>query len=400
MKKFLSVSFLLAILFANFSFGNLVMQQQNVPVTKEDIWAYQIIKRNADANNLADPDKIWPNQYLYYFLPDGSDTTTLIARGDNQTKVVKRIIEEKNLTELWSRKTPSLPVLPENDEPAKKWMSEITKDLSWLLYFIVVLFFLLFLFFIYNEISKKNRNSKNYAVTAGPAQVPGGVNDQGAYGRLNQIIASRFSNDARQRPRNVRRVNVNGTFKVYYAGAPLWWKMIHGSNPYFKIVNIKDPIVAYAGEITVGEREQTIYFLQECGNDAVQGNYMVNESNPFFINADGSPSSSNATQEVFEKDSASPEQIAEAKKSLEEKAKTEKVEKLNEVNGSESFQVNMKMLGILEGEVSKNDIHDLSMKSSPDGSFDVKIVYFDPNIKGQKSQKTDDKTEKTEGKEK
>lgn len=385
MKKVFLLS-VLAILFANFSFGSWAIKQY-APVTKEDVWAYQIIQHNASVNRLSDPNLIFPGWSLYYKLPDGSDTITNIVKGDNQTKVVKRIIQEKNLL----NPEPTLPVLPENIEPAKKGMSEFIRDFSWLAYVLVILFFLLFLFFIYNEISKKNRNSKNYAVTAGPAQVPGGVNDQGAYGRLNQIIASRFSNDTQQKPRNVRRTNVNGTFRVYYAKAPLWWNILYYDRPYSKVINIVDPIVAYAGEITVDGQDQTIYFLQPCGNDAVQGNYMVNESNPVYLNSDGSPVLANETQEVFEKDSASPEQIAEAKKSLEEKARIAKNDEV--LIDVEVLKVASEHNAIAVDFLKTTSAHKVTLEVVLPSGASVTTILETKNQPGKTDKKTDEKTE-------
>jgi len=97
---------------------------------------------------------------------------------------------------------------------------------------------------------------------------------------MREVAQNRFPG-ARLDIRNIRRGRLSGLATVHYAsGSPR------------KLNLIGTP--AYAGEVMVNDRTETIYFLQGCGNDARQGNYMSGNNLVFepdvVINEDGSES--------------------------------------------------------------------------------------------------------------
>ncbi len=126
----------------------------------------------------------------------------------------------------------------------------------------ILVIILIFLVFFWEHIKpKKNKENEN-PVTAGTPQVPGGINDNGAQNRINEIAREQYGNTANIVVRNIRRGRLSGSATVFYADKP------NGEKRTF------ENVIGYAGEITVDGKEQTVYFLQGCGNDVRRGNYM------------------------------------------------------------------------------------------------------------------------------
>ena len=138
---------------------------------------------------------------------------------------------------------------------------------------ILLLFIIWLIFFLLKRSNKLNADP----ITAGPPQIEGGVNDASAHSRMEELIQSRFPGAGFQ-IRNIRRGRLSGLAEVHYAsGDP-------------KKLRLNDQ-PAYAGEIIVNDHEETIYFLQGCGNDARIGNYMSGElifTPDVIVNEDGS----------------------------------------------------------------------------------------------------------------
>lgn len=106
------------------SFVGVSVFGQDAPVTPKDKLADAIIRYNAP-NGLANPDSIWPGQMLYYYLPDGSDTTIYPVFGDNQTSLVKGVIDKKGL--LDPKPEPSYNGEPYSQKAIDEWSDSVGK---------------------------------------------------------------------------------------------------------------------------------------------------------------------------------------------------------------------------------------------------------------------------------
>ena len=158
-------------------------------------------------------------------------------------------------------------------------------DLVATLVFLALILLVILVYVVLRIGRERNANP----VTAGKPQVPGGVTNEGTYGRLREIVQARYPG-ARMEIRNIRRSNLSGRFRVFYASAPhpRLWKFLHGNEPYSKVINVVNT-PGYVGEVTVNGRELTISFLQACGNDTSES-YMVQETDSVRVNEDGSES--------------------------------------------------------------------------------------------------------------
>lgn len=269
MKKFF---FFLALTLFSVVFFPAFGQKQ---YTDEQIRVGQLVLGNMTNNpHISNPDSICPGQPLFYRLEDGFDTTVIVKPGDTQEGILTPIVEKKHFGVIVNEPV-EFYQLPEVD--SSKGKDSFT--IPWYVWIILVLLSLLVLWgggilFIADR-------RKADPVYAGPAQVPGGVSDSGAYSRMREVAQNRFPG-ARLDIRNIRRGRLSGLAMVHYAsGSPR------------KLNLIGTP--AYAGEVMINDRTETIYFLQGCGNDARQGNYMSGNNLVFepdvVINEDGSESS-------------------------------------------------------------------------------------------------------------
>lgn len=405
MKK----SFLLSVLvicFASFSFGNLVMRQKDAPVTQEDIWAYRIIQRNASVNNLANPNDIWPGQWLYYYLPDGSDTTARIVKDDNQTKVVKRIIKEKNLAELWSKKIPSVPTLIEEDKDlAQKGISEVLHRfplLGWLIITVGLLIVIIAIIILINNIitflinEKKAKQKKEESkfspdpTKEGKPFVEGGVKNESEADH-HFVNMARRSNPGL----NPSKIVIKDKEKVYIStpnGESAVVEFADGTKDDLCFRNVIGWIAMVS--IDGGKTFKREAFFQDCGNPVYSRTSMIEDGLILTKEPIVFGDEQNQTQEVFEKDSVSPEQITEAKKSLEEKAKTAEAEKQKEVSiDSELLKVASEHTTLSGSFLQLTNAHKVTLEVTlPNGSV-IKTVLETKIEKSDK--KTENKTEET-----
>jgi len=242
--------------------------------TDQQIRVGQLVLGNRTNNpHVSNPDSICPGQPLFYRLEDGFDTAVIVKPGDTQEGILTPIVEKKHLGVVVNEPV-EFYQLPE----VNSIKSKDSFTIPWYGWIILVLISLLILWgggILFIEDRRKAD-----PVNAGPAQVPGGVRDSGAYSRMREVAQNRFPG-ARLDIRNIRRGRLSGLATVHYAsGSPR------------KLNLIGTP--AYAGEVMVNDRTETIYFLQGCGNDARQGNYMSGNNLVFepdvVINEDGSES--------------------------------------------------------------------------------------------------------------
>ena len=313
---------------------------------------------NAQHNGIYDPNKIWPGQTLNFFFEDGTQYEITVLPGDTETDILREIIElEKEhgpvvaypypVEDTVPSLSPSQPINFSTPEPFPWWSSF---PWGWLLFAIAVSALLIKL------LQMRYTARRQDPITAGAPQVPGGVKDAMAHNRVLEIAQSRFPG-AQINVRNIRRVWLSGLANVFYAGDKQ------------KKLRLKD-VSAYAGEAEINGREETIYFLQGCGNDVRQGNYMTGdlEFRPeVIINQDGSESPIPEAVEVMA------EQITEEQPNLPAPVVT---------LGSETHQRKMKILEILSGETGNSELHKIIIEEAADGSFKAQIEYkYEPRKK-------------------
>lgn len=332
MKKFFCL-LVLVVISTNFSFSQSSWESVQIATA---IKKAEGINQMSGINN---PDKIWPGQTVWVPI--------LVERGDTEWGIFKEILFPPMaepipvITSNPPIPTPIIPGTEEEKESNNFWHNLFS--LPWWLWLLIGMF----VFGLASVILENKR--KLDPVTAGPPQVPGGVNDEQAYSRMNEITQSRFPG-ARLNINNIRRGKLSGRATVHYAsGLP-------------KKMNL-DNIVAYAGEIIVNSQLETIYFLQGCGNDVRQGDYMSGDELIFtpdaIIHQDGSESPQGSA-------------VVEETKALK---KTK--EQITETTGTENFQIIMKILDI-QKEAIKDGVHSTSTEYSLAGGLKTTTTYKTP----------------------
>ncbi len=295
-------------------------------------------------NGITNPNLVYPGQLLTFLFEDGTVQYVHVQPGDNQWTIVREISQ-------WAKLHGQVQPWPKADTAKAKVIDFVHPDpfefkwweTNWILAVPIGLVLLLIMVYLLN----RSYNSRNQdPVYAGTPQVSGGVSDANAYSRMNEIAGNNFP-ASRLEIKNIRRGWLSGLAKVHYAsGKP-------------KKINLKG-VPAYAGEIRVNGIDQTIYFLQGCGNDARQGNYMFGSGLVFtpnvVVNQDGSesplPVEPVITETAVEDQPAAPV-----------------------VNsGSETHQQRMKVLSMIETEVAKGEVHEVTFDMNPD-NFGVHLKY-------------------------
>jgi hypothetical protein len=313
---------------------------------------YNIIQMSKEYNSLhgiKNPNEIWPGQTLTFLFQDHTWQEVVVEEGDNQWTIVRDKLDtlQNEHGEIISPIEDSIVPLPQPKqinssimEPFPWWWSF---PWGWLLLALAVLAIAIKLLQILYKERRQN------PVTAGTPQVNGGVRNNEAYSRMNQVAQNRFPG-SQIVIKNIRRGWLSGWAHVFYA------------NDKTKRLKLKD-VAAYSGEAMINGREQTIYFLQGCGNDARGGNYMTGdlEFRPdVIVNQDGSESPLPAeSAEITETEQVVEEQIP----------ITTPV-----ILGSETHQQRMKILEIVGSEIIKGDVHEVNIDTTSD-KFDVHIKY-------------------------
>ena len=236
---------------------------------------------------VVNPNIIFPGQTLTYQFMDGSIVSVEVESGDSQWTIVRDKISKLEIKH--GPVVEPTPVVSEKPVVVEEVPSEKEGDLSWLFWVFLALGLLFYAYLFYYSLSFQRIDP----VTAGTPQVKGGVDDAGAYSRMREIAENRFPGSTLY-IKNIRRGTLSGKAVVFYQGQEKS-KRIYLHN-----------VSAYAGEIImVNGNEQTIYFLQGCGNDARRGDYFLGNKLSFvsevLINQDGTERSiqggSNVAQE-------------------------------------------------------------------------------------------------------
>lgn len=334
--------------------------------TNTEIWqTIQMSKEyNSYFNGIPDPNRIWPGQTLTFLFGDGTQNQIVVEKGDNQWTIVR-----DKLNKLENEHGPVI-----NPDTISKTVSPVPIpepihfhwwDDASILGLLFTLFCALVIFIKLMHIRYKNR--RRNPVTAGTPQVPGGVNDASAHNRMQEVARNRYPG-AQIQIKNIRRGWLSGLAKVFYADGKS------------KKLHLKD-VAAYAGEATINGREETIYFLQGCGNDARQGNYMTGdlEFRPYVaINQDGSES---------------PLPVETIEETVIEDIPTATEPKQAPVNpGSETHQRRMKILEIVSGELGNSELHEVIIEEPNDGGLKVQIKYkYEPKPGKKPAEKKEEK---------
>lgn len=307
------------------------------------LWS-QIVTDNPFLN---DDDRIWVDK--------GNGKIICLLLPGEQILIKKSMMTWQGFLEIdtISESTPSLPKQLALVDSSDNWYVDPIYDYEFwqiLCLILIIILFLISLFTAIKQASKKRLNAD--PITAGPPQVPGGVNDGGAYTRMNALAGNKYRNQPFN-IKNIRRGTLSGLADIHYADKST------------KKINLQN-VLGYAGDIMVGGKEETIYFLQGCGNDARSGNYMRGEEISFTPHA-----------EILEDGTATPIDSSAINLSSQssatelEKPKTE--EGSSEVpvteespvakTGTEFHQETEKFFQVVEKFIDKNgETHKMSMK--------------------------------------
>lgn len=332
MKK--GIFFLLALLLVCDVFG----QKTNNEI-------FNIIQMSREANlenGVLDPNRIWPGDYLTFLFEDGSMHVIVVELGDNQWTIVRDKLVD--MEEVHGEVIPWQEDTVINFVDPKPEVGPFQReDFPWYMWIILVLLALLVLFILF---SRRILNDKDPA-TAGPPQVSGGVNDQGAHARMSELARSRFPGSSLE-IRNIRRGILSGKADVHYADGKVRRLRLN-----------QEP--GYAGEINVDGQETTIYFLQGCGNDARAGNYMTGGDLLFEPLA-----------QMTEAGTFQPMPNLPVVSQFEPDDEDKKSSVVNP--GSETFRVTTQILDMLSKQLDKNEIHEIDITT--DGSkLTAKVKY-------------------------
>lgn len=129
---------------------------------------------------------------------------------------------------------------------------------------ILVIIYCAFLLYAYIPLLLEKKRVNIDPITAGPPQVEGGISDDMAYDWTMKKAQNKFPG-ANIEISDIKFGRLSGPSDVSYFNV---------EKP--KKINLHN-IFAYQGKILVNGRKEKIYFLQACGNDARQGNFMSGE---------------------------------------------------------------------------------------------------------------------------
>lgn len=248
--------------------------------------------------------------------------------------------------------------------------------LPWWVWLTIVLIFLALIFgYIQEEKDKKNEAERKLdPITSGKPQVSGGVPDSGAHQRAAKIIEQRYPS-ATFVVTKIYRGKLSGPAQIYYDGE---------LQPKERIL---DNIDAYEGISMVNGKEETIYFLQGCGNDARFGNFMTG-SNLIFtrtveIGQDGSEISSVQESSVVNE--------AGIKEEVKNEVEVEKP-KATEVIGSELYRTISSHVLLAEDFLKNQTAHKVTLKvTTPQGTVET---ILETKIEAKQDKKTNEEGSK------
>lgn len=303
---------------------------------------------NRGMSGIENPDSIYPGQFVWVSVP--------VKKGDTQWAIHRDELSKGTEGEVLGN------ISSGESEEIKE---DSSSDMSWLMWLFLALVLLLLLAYIFYLSWYRNIDP----VTAGRPQVQGGVTSAGAHTRIREIAENRFPGSSISDIKNIRRGTLSGRAIVFYEGK---------EKP--KRINLhKTP--AYAGEITVNDKDQTIYFLQGCGNDARRGDYFTGNDLIFttevLINQDGKevPISTDNNSDLVNK----------TEKENSVSAKTNKSEPLS----SDEVLISREHAIVADEFLKTQKAHRVTMDytKNADGSFTIKSVFETKNLSDIKDKK-------------
>lgn len=228
-----------------------------------------------------------------------------------------------NLPRVVESKKDTVSVIP-TIAPENVNMEKYSKIANWVIFswLIIGMIYILLLLF-------KKRKGDVDPISAGPPQVPGGINDEQVFGRYYNYAFHRFPEAKNLVLKDIRKGTLSGPAIVHY-----------GDNTTKKI-NL-DNVPGYAGEILVDNKEYTVYFLQGCGNDARAGNFMTGKELVFTLEKE-LPNPKEKLQDL-------PVTVTKDKPSLQDIPSDSKKEEPKK----ESLGIENKFLSIVEKTIEKN----------------------------------------------
>ena len=214
---------------------------------------------------------IYPGDWLLLAYPQAGDSLWApVKKGDYPLKISKRVIIEQPQKYNYSgdndkvgnndSKPSAFSMLIGSEFLTKFWQA-LKKIPTWFwILLIIAAGGYAIMILKGKEARKVNRVRNSNPITAGNPQVLGGVPDTGAHQRFVEIAKERFPSATFVVKKMYRGV-LNGPAIVCYKGEPSQEKILKN-------------IDAYEGVTLINGREESIFFLQPCGNDARRGDFM------------------------------------------------------------------------------------------------------------------------------
>jgi len=261
-------------------------QPQTNHLSDQEIWETILLSEEANAaNGISDPDMIYPGQILTFNFWDGSRYETMVTQGQSQWQIVKMIdslslIHGDVVPPSWGVSTP-VQVTPVNSAIPQEEQSrsategstgkESDNTLLWLaLFFVAVLL-------LYAFVVLRQRQQKRYLalsldpITSGDPMVDGGIspdNPEEVAQRIKEVAATQsgYTLSGIQIISEIEHGLLNGTGEVKYKGnSKSKLRRFTDTPGYRALVRFPD-----------GE-EETVFFLQGCGNDVTfEGSWVKN----------------------------------------------------------------------------------------------------------------------------
>lgn len=204
-----------------------------------------------------------------YYYGDGENWRWVVLNNpflQEKGRVWKDTISKKWYCKIYPGEELSFPKIPieiEKGHTATPPPVSSKDEVDFLQGFAAMLLAILFIIFLGYLISKYQKNKMSMdPITAGPPQVPGGINDKSVEDRYRDYAYHKHPQ---------KEIEVTDIKKGLLFGPAV----VHYGDNSTKNLDLQGT-PAYSGEISeVGGEKETIYFLQGCGNDARAGNFMT-----------------------------------------------------------------------------------------------------------------------------
>lgn len=399
MKHFF-VLFLLAIAFANFSFGLVRIKPKTaIQYSKEEHAAANLWKISEPLNREALESThgiVYPGQWLVFAFPTRNDLYPLqTAQDDYPLKMAKKVLASNPMDYA-----NELPILPDNAQAADHgeekpktamdMMLEISdfilNNLLWILIILCVLVIIIltltnekFRDFMSGAIfpeTEKGKFSKDPAKEGKPF-VPGGVKDENS---TEHFVELAVRSNPELNPSNIIIKDKKRVFISTPNGKSAIVEFADGSNETLLFRNVPgwSAMVSTNG----GKKFKRELFFQDCGNP-VYSRTSMNDSGLIITD-----------EPVNFGDETSPEQIVFTKEKEEAKQEAEKPDETS--TESDLYRVSDDQAKVADEFLKTQKAHKVTMRytKNADGSFTLESIFETKNEavgKAEKQQKTEEK---------